>query len=115
METFIPPVPPDLGANDDRRFRTQEVSFGDGYSQRARDGINNRDSTVTLNWSLIEPEEADAICVFLDRHGGTDAFLYQRVDEPGPRKWICKQYSRRTVRKVLRAVSATLTEVFDPE
>lgn len=115
METFNPPLPPDLGTNDERQFRTVRIAFGDGYSQRAQEGLNNRDRTLSMTWSLLSPAQADVICDFFDRHGGSAAFLFRRVDEAAPRKWIVERYARRAVQRLYRNVTATLTEVFDPE
>ncbi|MGP7732928.1 phage tail protein [Oceanimonas smirnovii] len=70
--------------------RHKEVKFGNGYSQRKRDGINNLLATYTLTFS-DKPATIGALREFLQRHGGVDAFQFQLPGEL-PVKVVCKQW-----------------------
>lgn len=55
--------------------RTLSVSFGDGYSQTAGDGIN----TKTQSWALTftgKQSMINEIITFLDAHSGWQAFYW---------------------------------------
>lgn len=56
-------------------LRTLEAKFGDGYTQTAADGINNKTQSWPLEFVGNEAYIA-AIAAFLDRHGGYRAFLW---------------------------------------
>ena len=56
-------------------FRNKSAKFGDGYEQRARDGINNKSES----WPLTFVGGADKIMPikkFLDAHAGADPFYW---------------------------------------
>lgn len=66
---------PRINAQGNVRFRVLEAQFGDGYTQKAADGINNKVQSWPLQFvgkaALIAP-----IVAFLDRHAGHRAFLW---------------------------------------
>lgn len=69
--TFCPRVNPTATVTQ----RTLVAQFGDGYAQRAADGINGRTESWPLEFvgdeAYIRPIKA-----FLDRHGGWKSFLW---------------------------------------
>lgn len=56
-------------------LRTLEAKFGDGYTQAAADGINNKIQSWLLEFVGNETRTAQ-IVDFLDRHGGYRSFLW---------------------------------------
>lgn len=57
------------------RLRMNQAQYGDGYSQRAGDGINGKSQT----WNLTFKGNAariDAIRAFLDARGGWQSFFW---------------------------------------
>lgn len=70
--------------------RIKEIRFGDGYSQRARDGINSLLPRYSLSFA-DHPAVIREVRDFLRRHGGVEAFLFQLPGE-GPVKVVCKQW-----------------------
>lgn len=56
-------------------MRTLVAQFGDGYAQRAGDGINLRSENWPLEFFGCE-EEIKGIKDFLDRHNGFKSFLW---------------------------------------
>ncbi|VUD48411.1 hypothetical protein TDB9533_01228 [Thalassocella blandensis] len=82
---------PKYGARPDVQFRTLTSSFGDGYSQRGKDGINNRLNSWPLTFEL-RTEDMLNLQTFLDDHQGVEAFLWAPPDE-SEGKWVCKGYT----------------------
>lgn len=73
MDQFVPPIGPSPGSGSENpKPNVLRGTFGDGYSQRAIDGINNSNHVYAITWSLLTPEQANEI----------EAFLYAHVAEP---------------------------------
>jgi phage-related protein len=70
-----------------------EVSFGDGYTKRNPDGINNVLLKLNLNFDLKTNDEATAILHFLHTRGGWEKFVFI-PPEPysSPRLFVCKDW-----------------------
>ncbi len=82
----------DMGAAADIQHRVNKTQFGDGYAQRAPDGINNK----ALNWSGIKTGDFETtinpIIQFLDDHRGVTPFLW--TDPHGnTKKYTCEDYT----------------------
>lgn len=77
-------------------FRTKSAKFGDGYEQRAQDGINNRSQSWPLTFTG-QKTRIKEIMAFLDRHAGATPFFFGlthwaikcSIDAPSinPRPW----------------------------
>lgn len=100
------------GAGAEETPRVNVAKFGDGYSQRSRDGLNATDMTFTGQCPLLTPTKAEALLAFFRAHAATP-FLWALPLEVTQRKWIATQWSRSYVNVSRRAVSFTFTEVFD--
>lgn len=74
MTTFTPPVEPSYGSPKTVEFSFKEAQFGDGYRQRAGDGINTESQNWDLRWNNISNADADTIETFLKARAGTEAF-----------------------------------------
>lgn len=110
--TFTPPKAPDRGLTKKSQTKTLEADFGDGYSQRANDGLNNIRRNLPLTWTLLTPEEADEIESFLEARKGSEAFFYTAPRDTTPKKWRCKTWDR-TMNGVDDTITATFEQVFD--
>lgn len=56
--------------------RTNRVTFGDGYEQRAEDGINAARLSYDMRFNSITQAKAAALTAFLRAHGSTVAFIW---------------------------------------
>jgi phage-related protein len=74
--TFVPPVAPSFGLEDQREPRIRVLQFGDGYMQRTRDGINHDQESMTWKWENLTFAEYSSIWGFFVARGGDQAFLY---------------------------------------
>jgi phage-related protein len=56
----------DRGVKRSPKFKLLKQSFGDGYEQRLRDGINSKREDYSVSFKNRTPEEIYAIADFLD-------------------------------------------------
>jgi phage-related protein len=63
---------PSYGTNLDTNFSKITASFGDGYSQRMRNGINTNKSTKSLVFENVTSREVVAIDNYIQDKGGVD-------------------------------------------
>jgi phage-related protein len=68
-----------------------ENEFGDGYTQRAADGINNVKETWELSWKNLTTPEKEALDNFLRERAGFRAFAWRAFGAP-PKAYSCKTW-----------------------
>ena len=112
-ETFNPAIQPSTLGNKPR-VKILKAEFGDGYMQATRDGLNNVRRVLTLEWSVLTIEQAQAIETFLETHGGTTPFLWTPPNGTSPLKWTCAEWSMNYREADLRSVSAKFEQSFNP-
>jgi phage-related protein len=96
------------------QFRTKISQFGDGYSQRTPDGINNKIDTWNISWKHISSIEKNNIVTILNSVGGHDVLTWTPIDETVEKKFIISEgYSISTSGGDVYSVSTTLKQVFD--
>jgi phage-related protein len=90
-------------------FRTIESQFGNGFSQRTPDGINNRIEEWSIIWENIRSSERDTILTALDSVGSWDYLTW------GTKKYIVTQDGYTITEKSgdIYDVSVALKQVFD--
>lgn len=113
-ETFAPRAPSYTTARA-TRARVLRAGFGDGYSQRAGDGLNSVVSSWSVVWNALTPEEADYIDGFFVARGGHEAFAWTAPDEDQARLWTCETWSRAPQRagNTRASMTATMGEAFN--
>lgn len=89
--------------------RILKQDFGDGYSQRAGDGINTTVDTWDIEFRGTSTV-IDGIVTVLESKAGHTNFTWSYA---GTQKWICKQWSYADLGGDTRSLSATFEEVFD--
>lgn len=113
LDTFYPPVAPSPGSSRKPELKLLKAEFGDGYTQTARDGLNHMRKVFALKWDVLTHGQADAIEAFLERHGGSDAFLYRHSNTPAPIKVTCEEWAREDAAAGLCSFTATFRQSFD--
>jgi phage-related protein len=94
--------------------RVKIAQFGDGYSQRAPDGINAMAEVWSLTWDSLTKSEADAIETFLTARGGVEAFYWQSPrDSNAAKKWVCSEWDRPVINSLFDTITTTFTRVYD--
>ena len=100
---------PAYGAQIDYEPRVRLATFGDGYEQRAGDGINN----TLLRWSLTftrATADIDAIGSFLATKAATTAFTWT-PDGESEITVICRRWSRGRTAQGVQSITATFEQV----
>lgn len=87
---------PSVGMQVQSEPKITDTKFGDGYSQRRSDGINNQLLKIDLRFEQRSDTESYGIEHFFNEYGGIAAFQftppppYHRVTG---KKWICPSWS----------------------
>ena len=101
---------PQLNAQGATTYRVLKAQFGDGYSQRAPDGINNEVQSWPLSFTgtgaYVTP-----IRDFLRRHGGAGRFAWTPpLGEAG--LYVCGGFNLMPLGGDKYTLSATFEQVF---
>lgn len=110
LPVFTPPIPPSAGTETDFQAKILKADFGDGYTQRSADGLNNVKRSTTLAWNNLSIDEAQALEDFFVARGGWEPFIYSLSDDV-PRQWIVETDWKRT-RDAPNTFSCVLVEDF---
>lgn len=111
LQTFAPPVPPSEPLPRPVTATVIETPFGDGYKQRAADGLNSMSEVLRLSWVRLSRANADMIEDFLRDHAGSKPFLYRPPGAAAPKQWVCKGWEPTD----LRAGKVNLTATFEQD
>lgn len=113
-DTFAPPFAPSPpGTGGPITMQVRRAEFGDGYSQRARDGLNYVRRTVTLSWSALSAADLQTIVSFFKSLGGADSFTYMLPLESTQYTWTCATMTPTYVDGLIVALTAVIVEEFD--
>ena len=96
-------------------FKTIKAQFGDGYSQRAADGLNSKVDSWSLSWPNLSSTDKETIITALDAVGGWDYLTWTPFGESTEKKFIVKDgYSISYVEGgAWFNVSTNIVQVFD--
>lgn len=90
--------------------RVLSSKFGDGYEQRAPDGINSNLQQWPLSFEVRSDAEADAIMAFFRTKGGYLSFTWTNLDGVEIRV-VCREWERTYISATVHAVVATFEQV----
>jgi phage-related protein len=93
-------------------FRVKSSKFGDGYEQRAQDGINNKSQSWPLTFVAKEAQIKE-IRDFLDRQAGASPF-YWTAPLADQLLYRCKTYQITPMGADMYTLSATFEQAFHP-
>ena len=114
MTAFSPPSAPSVtGTSKTVTPRVKRADFGDGYSQRAVDGLNTNRRTVTLSWEALASADPDTIENFMIARGGSDVITYTLPLESASLKWTNGAVKRTYLGGSRVNLSVDLTQEFD--
>lgn len=85
-ETF-PDISPDRNSKKTVANKINRADFGDGYSQTAPDGINNRVVKWSLSFANYPGDLIDNITLFLDSRAENESFYWTPPFEDTPTLW----------------------------
>ena len=112
------PLTSQLSTNSSKStsFRTLKAQFGDGYSQRAADGLNSKVDTWSITWEHLSSSDKDTVIAVLDTVGGWDYLTWTPFGESTQKKFILKDgnYSVSYIEGgAWFNISTSLVQVFD--
>jgi len=90
----LPSIRPSLTSSKSVKARILKNEFGDGYSQRAADGLNNTPASWTLIWGGRTKADIDTLEAFFEGLGGWDTIEWTPEHESTEKKFICTEWSR---------------------
>jgi phage-related protein len=113
----------DRGLSRQSQPRILQVSFGDGYEQRAIDGINSIEETFSASFNNRDYLELNLIRKFFELKAGVTNFtinITNTVDTPTPAETheainvICSTWSNIYQHTTNYALTATFKRVYEP-
>lgn len=97
-----------------RNYRTLTIKYGNGYEQRAQDGINSIEDTWKVQWSNLSAANFATLTAAFDTAAGTDYFTWTAPGDSTSKKWVLTGQMSKTAKSGnLYEVAATLRQVFD--
>ena len=110
----LPAIPASYSSAGQTSFRVLDAPFGDGYSQRAADGLNSIPITWNVVWTSRPDADIATLYNFLIALLGYEKFQWTAPDESSPRDWICREPIVKTpVTAGYQTMKAVFEEVFD--
>jgi phage-related protein len=96
----------------DTTLRVRKAEFGDGYTQRAADGLNNRQSTYNVRF-VGKADKIAAIVAFLDAHAGALSFYWTPPLRQQAR-FVCEKYTEPVKDGDVYSITAQFEQTFSP-
>jgi len=109
----LPSITPSITSTKSVKARILKNEFGDGYSQRAADGLNNTPAEWSLTWAGQSYTDIDTLEAFFEGLGGWDTIEWTPYREGTEKKFICTEWSRSFDGAFNDTLSAKLEEVYD--
>jgi phage-related protein len=103
-----------VGSGREETARVLKAQFGNGYAQRAADGLNSLNSEYGITFENLTREESAAIVAFLRAQAGYQGFYFTPPDETVARLWTCEKWRITHTEQVHDTLTCTFTEVFAP-
>lgn len=115
LDTFPISYGPSMPCEPSVTARVNKAQFGDGYSQRSGDGINNMEVSWSVQWQNLTHEEADDAWDFLMGKMGYVAFLWTPPRADAPQKFTSEKFQRPIVTGNTSTLAATFILQNDPD
>ena len=112
---FSAAVPVDKGFTRQSTPKIHTMDFGDGYTQRITDGINNLQQTMQVSFSTRPKAEIDDLVAFFESLGGVNKFEMTIDDTNGAEtiKVLCQQWSQTWAFDNFYSLSATFVRCYE--
>lgn len=97
-----------------KEYAVDEIKYGNGYSQRAKSGINNITEKWSLSWDAISASDFATLVTAFDTAAGVDTFLWTPIGSSTQKKFIVSQLSNMSPKSgSYYSVSVTLEQRYD--
>lgn len=102
---------PDYNSLTNHVPRVKSIQFGDGYEQRASDGIYNQLLEFDLDFNLRSLREAHAILHFFYARNGTESFFFTpNAPYAIRKKFTCREWQHNEVYADNHSIKAKIKE-----
>jgi phage-related protein len=109
----LPNYPVSYGSDVSSEAKVLQADFGDGYTQRAGDGLNNVRRTWEVSWENYPNASIVELETFLKGQGGYKSFFWTPPNSTIAAKWSCKTWKSKPAGFGISTLSATFVEEFD--
>lgn len=114
VDTFSPSIAPSYGStNISEEPKVLIAGFGDGYTQRAADGLNSIQTKGTLSFDSLTLDQANEIILFCRAKKAVTPFYYSLPDESSPGLFRCTKWQKTWKGPNYYQVNMTIEQVFD--
>lgn len=113
LYTFSPTYHPDWGLERSFKPKVLKAQFGDGYAQRAGDGINSNPVSIKATWTNATTAEKNYLVNFFAARKGYQSFFYTYQDEGAALAYVCEEWTYTHNDSGGYTVTATLMQVYD--
>jgi phage-related protein len=103
----------DFKSQNSVSFAINENQFGDGYSQRSAQGINNARDSWSASWTNITTREKDTIVKFIRAMKGYQAFHWVAPGDDAPSQWTARDLKINPIDAGKWGVTSTFRMEFD--
>lgn len=111
----FPDVQPSRGSGADVASRLRKAQFGDGYAQRAPDGLNHLEKTYEFVLEAAPAADLEAVTDFLEARAGHEPFTFQPRGYDAAVRWVCETWSEpRWISATHGNLRATFTRDYSP-
>lgn len=98
----------------DTEFKILSAVYGDGYEQRAPDGLNYERDSWNVVWENVTTAELGTIMTALRATQGVDYINWTAPGDSVQKKWVVQGKIGRSAKSGgIYTVSCTLKQVFD--
>tara|TARA_B110000259_G_scaffold149058_1_gene168209 strand:- start:184 stop:552 length:369 start_codon:yes stop_codon:yes gene_type:complete len=111
-------ISPDKQLNRSTAPKVKLATFGDGYEQRLRNGINSLSETYSLSFNNRSKNDIDDIVAFFDTQHGVVPFNFTIPDSNGTGsettiKVVCDTYTQKYDYDNFYSATATFRRVYE--
>ncbi len=100
------------GYNKNYKARALISNFGDGYRQRAGDGLNTIEREIAVKFTGSDTNIAIYVA-FFEARDGYEAFTWTPPDEAVSLKWTCQEWIVTGEAENLSSITARFRKEFD--
>lgn len=109
----LPAIDLGYGTQMGQDYRRKRITFGDGYTQRSRDGLNSAPQQWKFTWDNIPNADAETLRQFFEGLGGVDLVEWTPLGQGTELKWTATGFESQPSSFGKSTCSVTLTQEFD--
>ncbi len=109
----LPDIKPDKKTPKNLQPKVLMANLGDGYKQRAADGINSMPEIWNLTWTNRLYADIDTLDDFFIARAGHESFDWTSLRDSESKKYICTKWRRSFNSQKRDTITATFEQVWD--